>query len=301
MKNFSCFDIGGTFIKYGIVREDGVILTNGKFKTPNSNCCINIPKILIEYINKIRKSYSIESVGISTAGQVDSIKGEIIYATDNLPNYTGTKLSKIIENETGLKCSVENDVNAAALGEMWKGAGVNKKNFVCITLGTGIGGALIIGGRLYRGTSGIAGEIGHIIINEGGEKCTCGGRGCFERYASTSTLVRNYKKESETDGNIDGEKILQKVKDGNEIAIKVYDEFLNHIVTGLLSITYILNPELIIVGGGISNQGKPFFDEINRRFKQRGMESFTLHTQIVQAKLANDAGLIGACYLAKCR
>lgn len=194
MKNFSCFDIGGTFIKYGIVREDGVILTNGKFKTPNSNCCINIPKILIEYINKIRKSYSIESVGISTAGQVDSIKGEIIYATDNLPNYTGTKLSKIIENETGLKCSVENDVNAAALGEMWKGAGVNKKNFVCITLGTGIGGALIIGGRLYRGTSGIAGEIGHIIINEGGEKCTCGGRGCFERYASTSTLVRNYKK-----------------------------------------------------------------------------------------------------------
>lgn len=301
MKNFSCFDIGGTFIKYGVVREDGVILTNGKFKTPNSNCYINIPKILIEYINKIRKNYSIESIGISTAGQVDSIKGEIIYATDNLPNYTGTKLSKIIGNKTGLKCSVENDVNAAALGEMWKGAGVNKKNFVCITLGTGIGGALIIGGRLYRGTSGIAGEIGHIIINEGGEKCTCGGRGCFERYASTSALVRNYKKELVTDGNIDGEKILQKVKDGNEIAIKVYDEFLNHIVTGLLSITYILNPELIIIGGGISNQGKPFFDEINRRFKQRGMESFTLHTQIVQAKLANDAGLIGACYLAKCR
>lgn len=301
MKNFSCFDIGGTFIKYGVVREDGVILTNGKFKTPNSNCYINIPKILIEYINKIRKNYSIESIGISTAGQVDSIKGEIIYATDNLPNYTGTKLSEIIGNKTGLKCSVENDVNAAGLGEMWKGAGVNKKNFVCITLGTGIGGALIIGGRLYRGTSGIAGEIGHIIINEGGEKCTCGGRGCFERYASTSALVRNYKKESETDENIDGEKILQKVKDGNEIAIKVYDEFLNHIVTGLLSITYILNPELIIVGGGISNQGKPFFDEINRRFKQRGMESFTLHTKIVQAKLANDAGLIGACYLAKCR
>ena len=296
MKNYACFDVGGTFIKYGAIREDGLILKKGKFKTPDSNCRKTIPEDIIMHINEIKESFDIAAAGISTAGQVDSTKGEVIYATDNLPDYTGTKLYELIKNETGLECAVENDVNAAALGEMWKGAGINKKNFVCITLGTGIGGALIIGGRLYRGTSGSAGEVGHIIINEGGEKCTCGGRGCFERYASTSALVRNYIKESNDNENIDGEEILRRVKNGDKTAAEVYDEFLDHIVSGILSITYILNPELIIIGGGISNQGKPFFDEINRRFKLRGMESFTSPADIVQAELTNDAGLLGACY-----
>lgn len=297
LKKVVCFDIGGTFIKYGVVNEEGRILMKSKFTTPNENCAVSIPEHLISVINTLSKEYEISGVAISTAGQVDSEKGEIIFASDNLPGYSGSKIVKIITNSAKLKCIVENDVNAAAVGEMWKGAAAGENTFFCMTLGTGIGGAIIINGKLYKGAGGFAGEIGHTIINENGEKCNCGGKGCYERYASTSSLIRKYLKESGIKGEISGIEIIEKLNKNDPIAIRVYNEFLDHIVTGLVNITHLMDPGLIVIGGGISEQGEPFFAELNKKFKNMVLKSYASYTKIVQAKLGNDAGLLGAAYL----
>lgn len=302
MKNIACFDVGGTFIKYAVINSDGNVLVKGKFVSPLEDCRETIPNCISIKVRELQREYQLSSIGISTAGQVDSEKGEIIFATDNLPGYTGAKLSEKIFKKTGLNTYVENDVNAAALGEMWKGSAVGRKTFVCITLGTGIGGAIVIDGKLFKGVRGSAGEIGHIVINENGERCSCGLMGCYERYASTSALVRQYIDKAKNQGidisAINGEKVIDRVHNGEALACMVYNEFLDHIVTGLVSITHLLDPGLIIIGGGISAQGKPFFDEITARFKKRAMKSYSGHTDIIPAQLQNDAGIFGACYIA---
>lgn len=302
MRNIACFDIGGTFIKYAIIDEEGSILFKDKFPSPRENCKETIPKILIEKTNKLKEKYKIHAVGISTAGQVDSEKGEIIFATDNLPGYTGAKLSENIFKGTGLTVKVENDVNAAALGEMWKGSGRDLSTFFCMTLGTGIGGAIIINRKLYKGIGGSAGEVGHIVINENGEPCTCGSQGCYERYASTSALIREYIRRSKELGvphrYVDGEIIMKKVHEGEALAKEIYDEFISHIASGIATITHLLDPGTIIVGGGISAQGDKFFIDLNKKFKNRIMKSYGKYTKIIPAELQNDAGIYGACFIA---
>lgn len=302
MKNIACFDVGGTFIKYAVINSAGEILFKDKFVSPKENCKDTIPQIIIEKTKELQNNFKIDAMGISTAGQVDSAKGEIVFASGNLPGYTGAKLSEVIGKELNINVYVENDVNAAALGELWKGAAEGKDNFVCITLGTGVGGAIVIDRKLYKGIGGGAGELGHMITIEDGDKCNCGCVGCYERYASTSAFVRAYIREAnlneEDAKEVSGETIMQKVHAGEELACKVYDKFLNHVVTGLVSITHILDPGVIVVGGGISAQGEEFFKELNLRFKNIAMKSYAEHTDIVQAKLQNDAGIYGACYIA---
>jgi glucokinase len=302
MKNIACFDVGGTFIKFAVINSNGEIIYKSKFPTPLANCKETIPLAIISQTKELLKKYTIQSVGISTAGVVDSENGEIISASGNLPGYTGARLAEIISTELTLKVFVENDVNSAALGEMWMGAAKGKNTFVCITLGTGIGGAIVINNRLYKGVGFGAGELGHMVINEDGEPCNCGSYGCYERYASTSAYIRMYTKAAKSQGTIidtiTGEEIMDKVAKKEELACKVYDEFMNHIVSGLISIAHILDPGFIIIGGGISAQGESFFAEINKRFKARAIPAYGRHTEIVQAKLQNDAGIYGACYIA---
>lgn len=299
--NIACFDIGGTFIKYAVINEKGEILFKDKFLTPRANCKIAIPELLVEKIKEVSNYFKIDAAGISTAGQVDSSKGEIVFATENLPGYTGATISQHLRDELNIPSYVENDVNAAAAGEMWMGAGMGKKNFVCITLGTGVGGAIIIDGKLYKGISGAAGELGHISINEEGEECTCGCAGCLERYASTSAFIRAYKDAARKAGieatDANGETIMELVRNDDAVAVEVYKEFLSHVGTGLASIVHILDPGLIVVGGGISAQGQIFIDELKEAFASKAMKSYVDHTDIVSAKLMNDAGVFGACYL----
>lgn len=298
MRNIMCFDVGGTYIKYGIVREDGIILFRHKVHTPKINCKETIPEQMAKLFNSLKSIYNISAIGVSTAGKVDTKKGEIIFATDNIPNYTGAKISERMKEATGLECFVENDVNAAALGEMWQGAGQGREDFICLTLGTGIGGALILNGRLYKGFSEGAGWIGHMIVERNGEECTCGFKGCYERYASTSALIRNYAKRSgESIEGLSGEEIMNRVKYGDKIAIEVYEEFIDYIAIGLTNLVNIIDPGLIIIGGGISSQGEFFFQSIRKRFKELTLPIYGQNTEILQAKLKNDAGILGACYI----
>lgn len=283
------FDIGGTEIKYGFCDENFNLSEKNSVPT-NAH---EGGKRIIERIIEIAKNLGgADRIGISTAGQVNSIKGEIIFATDTLPGYTGMKIKEIIEAETGIPTAVENDVNSAAVGEAVFGAAKGCPDFICLTYGTGIGGAIFIDGKLYSGSSFSAGEFGHIITHANGRECTCGGKGCYETYASTTALVRSAKEKLGVEMN--GREIFANF-DKPEVKA-VIDEWIDEIVIGLKSLIYIFNPPLVVLGGGILNE-KYITDEINSRLQKELMGSFG-NAKIVKALMGNDANKLGAAYLA---
>ena len=286
---FLVFDIGGTEIKYALCDENFIL--SGKNSVPTN--AYEGGKRLIERIVEIAKTFDgVDRIGISTAGQVNSEKGEIIFATDSIPGYTGTKIKQIIETEIGVPCAVENDVNSAALGEAFFGAAKGENNFICLTYGTGIGGAIFLGGKLFTGNGFSAGEFGHFITHANGKSCTCGGSGCYEAYASASALVRAVKEKTGRDLN--GREIFAEF-DNPEIK-EVIDEWIGEILVGLKGLIYIFNPSLIVAGGGIMNE-KYITDEINKRLETELMPSFRC-AKFVKAQAGNDANLLGAAYVA---
>lgn len=283
------FDIGGTEIKYALC-DEYFNLSDQKAVPTNAQ---EGGKAIISRVVEIIKSYDgIDRVGISTAGQVNSAKGEIIFASDNIPNYTGTKIKETVETETGIPTAVENDVNCAALGEALFGAAKGYSDFICLTYGTGIGGGIFINGELYRGTAFAAGEVGHLITHAGGRKCTCGGEGCYEAYASAKALVKS------------AEKLLSRPVNGKEVfecfdnpeIRKLIDGWIDEIVIGLKSFIYIFNPSLVVLGGGIMNENY-IIDEINIKLQSSLMLSFK-NVKAVKAAAGNSAGKLGAAYLA---
>ena len=283
------FDIGGTEIKYALC-DEYFNLSDQKAVPTNAQ---EGGKAIISRVVEIIKSYDgIDRVGISTAGQVNSAKGEIIFASDNIPNYTGTKIKETVETETGIPTAVENDVNCAALGEALFGAAKGYSDFICLTYGTGIGGGIFINGELYRGTAFAAGEVGHLITHAGGRKCTCGGEGCYETYASAKALVKSAEKLLSRPVN--GKKVFE-CFDNPEIR-KLIDGWIDEIVIGLKSLIYIFNPSLIVLGGGIMNENY-IIDEINIKLQSSLMLSFK-NVKAVKAAAGNSAGKLGAAYLA---
>lgn len=283
-------DIGGTDIKYGIINECFDILE--AHKTP-TNAHLGGAHI-IDTIIDISKNYTnIDKIAISTAGQVDSHSGVIVYATETIPNYTGTRLKEAVEKETGILTVVENDVNSAAYGEAHFGAGKGYDSFICLTYGTGIGGAIFLNGDVFKGSGFSAGEMGHIITHAGGKACTCGGNGCYEQYASTSALLRAVNEISPTPLN--SFEIFSKMNSDEKIKSAV-DSWIDEIIIGLISIIYTFNPPLIILGGGIMNE-EYIINSINERLPSRLMESFR-NVKIKRATLGNKASMLGASYKA---
>ena len=283
-------DIGGTDIKYGIINESSDILE--AHKTP-TNAHLGGAHI-IDTIIDISKNYTnIDKIAISTAGQIDSHSGVIVYATETIPNYTGTRLKEAVEKETGILTVVENDVNSAAYGEAHFGAGKGYDSFICLTYGTGIGGAIFLNGDVFKGSGFSAGEMGHIITHAGGKACTCGGNGCYEQYASTSALLRAVNEISSTPLN--SFEIFSKMNSDEKIKSAV-NSWIDEIIIGLVSIIYTFNPPLIILGGGIMNE-EYIINSINERLPSRLMESFR-NVKIKRATLGNNASMLGASYKA---
>lgn len=283
------FDIGGTEIKYAFCDENFNLT---ECKSIPTNAHEGGKKIIEKIVEIIKSCDGVDRVGISTAGQVNSVKGEIIFATDSIPGYTGTKIKKIIEAETGLPTAVENDVNSAAIGEAVFGAAKGYDSFICLTYGTGVGGAIYMDGKLFTGSSFSAGEFGHIITHAGGKSCTCGGCGCYEAYASAKALVNDVKEK--TGLSMNGREIFKKFE-SPEIKC-IIDSWIDEIVIGLKSLVCIFNPKLIVAGGGIMNE-QYITDEINARLQKELMPSFK-NIKVVKALMGNDANKLGAAYLA---
>ncbi|MEH7481285.1 ROK family protein [Neobacillus drentensis] len=300
MSNIVCFDIGGTFIKYGLLSNEGHLLLKDKVATPKSNIQHLLPELLCEKVKDFQKNYPISGIGISSCGLVDHEKGEILFS-NNIQGYSGMKLSEILSHKLELPVSVENDVKSACLGEMWKGAIQGKRNVVFLTLGTGIGSTIIIDGKIVSGSMKLAGELGHTVIEMDGRPCNCGRKGCYERYAATSALVIDYIKEKKKNGEvverISGEEIMLLALNQDPTALIVYKRFIHYISAGLANITHLLNPEAIIIGGGIADQAEQFIQDINNELKKEIMDIYDKGSIVYSAALGNDAGLYGSGYI----
>ena len=296
-----CFDIGGTFIKYGLIDQNGQMMFKDKAPTPKHDIQTLLPELIIEKVKLLQTDFDITGIGISSCGLVNHEKGEILFS-NNLPGYSGMKLADTLFKSVELPVVVENDVKSACLGEMWKGAIQGKQNVVFLTLGTGIGSSIIIDGKIVNGSHYLAGELGHTVIVANGKHCGCGRRGCYERYAATSAFVNDFIEEKRKQGfileNVSGEHIIRLVNEKDPIATLVYERFVSYISIGLVNIAHLLNPEAIIIGGGIAEQTEQFIQDINTEIKKEMMPIYLSQKDLVlPSALGNDAGLYGACFL----
>ena len=301
-------DIGGTSIKYGLVSIQGEIIYKSEMKSEaqkGASHLMDNVKIAINRVIQYDSKIKVVGMGIVTAGQIDHVNGRVLFATPNIPGYTGTNIKGILETDFNLPTFVENDVNAATIGEVWKGAGIGAKKILCITVGTGIGGCIMFNGSVEHGILGSAGEVGHIIIEYDGRPCNCGNRGCFEQYASASALIGSFTKRVEkgekslisktlsSEKDINAQMIFNAAKNGDELANSALDEFIKYLGTGIISLVHVLNPELVIIGGGISDQGEYLSSKINDYVSKLIMPSFLSSLRITTASLGNNAGIVG--------
>ncbi|MFD2924909.1 ROK family protein [Halobacillus naozhouensis] len=285
-------DIGGTSIKYGAVNKMGKLLYNGAVPTEAHLGGLEVVRKVNQLCEKLMDAYEIEGISISSAGQIDSVSGTVVFATDNIPGYTGVPVEDMVSNHTGLSVKVENDVNCTALGEYWQGAAFGVNNFLCVTIGTGIGGALFLHGKLYTGTHFSAGELGHIHLYPDGKPCTCGNYGCFERYASSSALDEMVT--SEFGSEVDLKLFFSLVRQGDAVSLKIFDRWIGDLTTGLRSLVHIFNPELIVIGGGITAQGEFLRSAIEDSLLPQTMPNHRHSLQVKLAEHDNQANLLGA-------
>ncbi len=282
--NILAIDIGGTMVKYGLVSSDGEILSTDKIETEAEKGLENILN-KIDNIFKRYKENNPVGIAVSGTGQINGIIGKVIGGNPIIPNWIGTNLVKILEKKYNLPAVLENDVNCVALGEKWIGAGKDLSNFICLTIGTGIGGGIILNNQLFRGENFVAGEFGHTLIKKGE----------FEQFASTTALIRLVKER--TGKILNGKEIFDLEKKEIVEYQEVISEWIENLTDGLSSIIYCFNPANIILGGGVIGQGEPLINRIkNSLFKKIGSQ-FKEKLNIIQAKLGNNAGMIGASYL----
>ncbi|MDO4337301.1 MAG: ROK family glucokinase [Eubacteriales bacterium] len=302
-----CFgiDVGGTTVKCGLFQTDGTLLDKWEIPTRTENCGENIlpdvAKTIEEKIQerKLNKA-DIDGVGIGIPGPINE-NGDAACAV-NL--YWGFKpVAKELSELTGLSAKAGNDANVAALGEAWKGAAEGSKNMVMVTLGTGVGGGIIVDGKIVSGHHGAGGEVGHANINhEETESCNCGNKGCLEQVASATGIVRMAKKELEASDDtsvlrekteISAKDVLDAFKDGDAAAVRIMEKVGDQLGGALAIFSCVIDPETIVVGGGVSKAGQPLIDLIQKYYKKYAF-SLCKDTPIVLASLGNDAGIYGA-------
>lgn len=285
------FDIGGTSIKYGVVDEKGEILFSSSLHTQAHLGGLQVVRNVIHTAKELRKDWPIDGVSVSTAGQVDDL-GRVVYASDNIPGYTGLHVRELIEKELNLPVQVENDANCAAIGEHWKGAAQGVENFLCITLGTGIGGAIFLNGKVYTGSAYSAGEVGHMNLYPNGKPCSCGMNGCYEQYASSRALQNLVSEMLHEPLSLT--EFFQRVHGKDAHCLQVYERWLDDLTIGLKSMIHFLDPQLVVIGGGISEQGDLFLEAIKDALYPKLMINHAENVQIKLAEQGNHAQLLGA-------
>lgn len=285
------FDVGGTAIKYGMVNENFEFIFSDEMPTNAFYGGNGVMNSLEAKLDEFAGQF--DAIGVSTAGQIDFETGEVIGGTGNIPNYKGSKITETFEKKYGVPVCVDNDVNCAGIGEAHFGAGIGYNDFLCLTYGTGVGGCIYQNGDAYRGSKSAAAEFGHMVVHANGKECTCGRHGCYEAYASCRALTTTV---SEKFGRyMSGREIFKPENLTNPIVVQSLDEWENEIVNGLVSLCYIFNPNLIILGGGIMSE-----DLLINHIREKVIEHVgenSRHVKIEKAKLGNKAGMLGAAYL----
>lgn len=288
-------DIGGTAVKMGLVDENGVIharheasVCYDNYETPILTTVIREAKVFLG-----REQTQIEGIGVSATGQVDDKIGAVIGTNGKIPHYLGAQIKRDMEAEFGVPTFALNDANAAALGECFIGRAKGMQNVLMITLGTGVGGGIVLGGKIFGGTRGIAGELGHIPLYADGIPCTCGSRGCYESYAATTALVR-LAKEATGEEDLNGRIIFGRAKEKDETMLRVLDRWIGDIAAGLVGLIHTFNPQMVLIGGGVSSQEELLISPLREQVMKRVMPRFAECMQLEAATLGNDAGMIGA-------
>lgn len=305
-------DVGGTNVKIALVDNKGKIIYSNSIPTRAEmgyEYTINNMKEAITELIKETKSdpKNIESIGFGFPGQIDYQKG-IVRLAPNIPGWVNVQIAEIMEKEFGIPTRVDNDVRCAALGELNYGAGQGCDNLICITVGTGIGSGLVINGKLVRGASNAAGEIGHIKLDmNGGPLCGCGDRGCLEAFASGPSIValaeeyikggKSTKYRELANPDITPYIVSEAAKQGDPVAKRIFTIVGEYIGIGLASVVNLLNPEKIIIGGGVAAAGDLLLTPIKESLIKRAMPIAGSAVEIVPAQLGNSAGVIGASLL----
>ncbi|OQX84946.1 MAG: hypothetical protein B6D63_03460 [Candidatus Latescibacteria bacterium 4484_7] len=309
MKLLFGIDIGGTDIKLAVLSVDGDVLKEGVVPTLAGNGpgqAADRVKVWAEA--NLPEGGELIAAGVGCAGLIESESG-IVVSSPNLREWAGTSLLKLYSGRFDVPVVVANDANCAAYGEYHMGSGKGTRVFVCVTLGTGVGGGIVIDGKLFTGSAGFAGEIGHMVIDPAGPVCTCGKRGCLEAFIGADAIVREAKRRmtAKSGGAVSSTEDLT-VRDiavaasrGDEVAVEVLADTGALLGAGLADIAHIINPDRIAIGGGVSGAGELILAPARKRFAELLMHEALGKVEIVQAELGNTASSIGAALLARGR
>jgi len=306
MKKALGIDIGGTDIKLGIVSTEGEIVESGKIPTLAAEGSRQVVERVVEWLEENRSGHEgTVAAGIGCAGLVDGSRGYLYYSP-NLPGWVDLDLCGLFSSTLGMPVTVDNDANCAAWGEYVHGAGRGTRHFVCLTLGTGIGGGVVTGGRLYRGSHGMAGEIGHQVIDVAGPRCSCGTVGCLEAMANASSIVSRARSAIAAGAEsvlVDSDSLTSRdigaaAAEGDAVAIEALAAAGRALGTGLANIVHILDPEVIAIGGGVAGAGELILGPARESMRVQLMADILDAVKVVPAELGNMASLVGASMMA---
>ncbi len=306
-------DVGGTKVLGGVVDDNGKVLTTARKDTPRQGGTA-LTETIANVAKELLEQHSVSSVGVSAAGFVSSDRKTML-ATPNIADWNGVDLDNQLTKLIGLPVVIENDANAAAWGEAKFGAGKNQNHMMMLTVGTGIGGGIVVNGALYRGAYGIAAEFGHLRVVPEGHICGCGARGCFEQYASGNALLRHAREAinaspevarnllSRGDGTVaglTGQAITEAAREGDPVALAAFNTTGQWLGAGIASLSVLLDPACVVIGGGVIDAGeillKPTRESLERNMPFAGKHPYP---QVIAAELGNEAGLVGVADLAR--
>ncbi len=309
---FAGIDVGGTNVKFGLFEEGGRVVHREHRPTQADKG----PKPLIHLISNIAErllymaaedELTVAHLGVGTPGAVEFASGKIIGPSPNIPGWQGTELGSLLRERLNTPVFVDNDANCVALAESRSGAAYGSQSVVCVTIGTGIGGGIVLGGHLWRGATHSAAELGHVVIDPEGPMCGCGRKGCIEAFCSSRAITGRALAKmkggltpafaallSGGDDRLTIRKLFAAHKKGDEVARVTLEETARFLGIGLAGIVNFLNPETVVIGGGVAEAGGGFVEMVAAEIRKRAFESAVEELKIVRATLGNDAGFIGA-------
>jgi glucokinase len=310
-KRYVGVDLGGTNLKLGLVSAEGELLLRHSAATEADR---GPDHVLVRIADAVRALCDavpigladVSAVGLGTPGSMDSKAGVVVFAP-NLPGWRNVPARGRLREQIGRPVVLENDANVAAYGEFRCGAGRAVENLVLLTLGTGIGGGIVLDGRLFRGTTDTGAELGHMIVHHGGRRCGCGNRGCLEAYVSATAVVARTRERIEAGESsalvrtrdLTCRDIFEAAGAGDALAKRIVEETADYLASGIISILHILNPEMVVLTGGMMGAGEEFLEGVRRRVRETAFERASSACEIRWSMLGGDAGILGAALAAE--